>query len=124
MVAWLLTAADTRLSAAEKRGIICSMRITEPSVRKSLPLTADDQLTLSALRRSPMHLAVLGELAGTGVTESSSEASVLHAVWEVGIRAVREQVEEAGYAAMAAEREPSEGRSIARRRRPAWADEP
>ena len=99
------------------------MRTTESAARKSLPLTERDQLALSILRSSPTHLAILGELAGTAVSETSSEASVLHAVWEVGIQTVREQVEAAGYAQMAADREASKGRAIARRRRPTWAHE-
>ncbi|MEB3052136.1 hypothetical protein KV112_20725 [Mycolicibacter sp. MYC123] len=99
------------------------MRTTEPPIRKSLPLYERDQMALTALRRSPTHLAILGELAGTAVSESSSEAAVLHAVWEAGIQAVREQVEDAGYAAMAGDQETRERQAIARRRRPTWADE-
>lgn len=100
--------------------MICSM---ETATRKSLPLSTRDLSALSALRRSPVHRAVLADLAGTPLSETSSEAAVLHAIWEAGVQAVRERVEEAGYAEMAADRDPDVHKAVARRRRPTWADE-
>jgi hypothetical protein len=48
-------------------------------------------------------------------------------IFTAGLRAIREKAEEHGYAAAAADRlasgEAEESRRIARRRRPAWADE-
>lgn len=102
---------------------MCSMETAERPTRKSLPLNARDLSDLSALRRSPAHRAVLADLAGTPLSETSSEAAVLHAIWEAGVQAVRDRVEEAGYAALAAERDPIAGKAVARRRRPTWADE-
>ncbi|OBY30936.1 hypothetical protein [Mycolicibacter kumamotonensis] len=92
--------------------------------RKSLPLTPRDLRDLTAMRESPVHRAVLAELANTSLSETSSEAAVLHAIWEAGVQAVRERVEETGYAQMAADREPAaERKAVARRRRPPRADE-
>jgi hypothetical protein len=66
---------------------------------------------------------VLAELTSTSLSETSSEATVLHAVWEAGLKAVLERVEDTGYTQLAAEREPAtERKATARRRRPAWAD--
>jgi hypothetical protein len=48
-------------------------------------------------------------------------------IFSAGLRAIREKAEEHAYAAAAADRlgggEAEESRPIARRRRPAWADE-
>ena len=93
------------------------------TVRKSLPLSARDVEDISQMRSSITHRAALARLAGTEVTDQTSEAGFLHAVLEAGIRAVQEQAEEEGYAHMAAESETSERRAVARRRRPSWADE-
>ncbi len=93
------------------------------TVRKSLPLTDRDMQDLARLRRNKAHLDALGRLVRADLDESSSEAALLHAVMEAGLRAVREQVEADGYAAIAAERAPEERRRVARRRPPAWADE-
>jgi hypothetical protein len=65
----------------------------------------------------------LSDLAGEVVTDASSDAAVLHAVWEAGIRAVRERVEDEGDTEMAKGRDVHTGRAAARRRRPAWADD-
>lgn len=91
--------------------------------RKSLPLTARDLEDLSKIRHSVVHRAALADLVEAPVSESASEASVLQAVFEAGLRAVRHQVEEAGYAQLAAEMDAASRQASARRRRPAWADE-
>lgn len=108
-------------------GIICRMETTGRSTtprRKSLPLTPRDLHDLAVLRRSPVHRAVLAELADTSLSETSSDAAVLHAIWEAGVQAVLERVEDAGYAQISADREPAaERKALARRRRPPWANE-
>lgn len=92
--------------------------------RKSLPLSERDLRDLANLRRSPSHRAALAALAGSDLSDTSSEAAVLHAVWEAGLKAVLERVEEEGYEQMATERDLVARKAVARRRRPAWADEP
>jgi hypothetical protein len=102
-------------------------RLNEPAkARKSLPLTERDLADLERLRgRSPEREA-LAELAGV-VVESVTEAALLHMIFAAGLRAIREKAEERAYASAAADRlasgEAEEIRRIARRRRPAWADE-
>jgi hypothetical protein len=93
------------------------------SARKSLPLSAQDLADLERLRRSASHRDALSLLVDVEIAANASEASLLHAVLEAGLRAVREQVEAQGYAQMAGEIDASPRRSSARRRRPTWADE-
>jgi hypothetical protein len=61
------------------------------------------------------------------VVESVTEAALLHMIFTEGLRAIRERAEERAYASAAGDRlasgEADERRRIARRRRPAWADE-
>lgn len=54
-----------------------------------------------------------------------SEAALLHAVWEAGVRTIRGHLEAAAYAEMAASPDltAAEHQAAARRRRPAWAEE-
>jgi hypothetical protein len=98
------------------------MKVEKPT-RKSLPITSRDGNDLRTLRGSATHRVALSDLAGEVVTDASSDAAVLHAVWEAGIRAVRERVEDEGYTEMAKGRDVHTGRAAARRRRPAWADD-
>ena len=60
---------------------------------------------------------------GAGV----AEAALLRMIFEAGLRAIRERAEELAYASAAEDRRSGEDadadRRIARRRRPAWADE-
>lgn len=99
------------------------MGTAERATRKSLPLTPSDVDHLAMLRASAEHREALSDLAGSVVSERSSEAALLHAVWEVGMKAVQERVEEEGYAQLAEERDTSRRKSVARRRRPTWADD-
>ena len=92
-------------------------------VRKSLPLTARDLRNLETMRRSLAHREALTELSREDLDESSSEAAVIHAVWEAGMKAVAEEVEEAGYSQIAAEMDVAARKKIARRRAPSWADD-
>ena len=98
------------------------MKVDKP-IRKSLPLSSRDLDDLQTLRGSTTHRVALSDLAGEVVTDASSDAAVLHAVWEAGINAVRDRVEDEGYAEMAKDRNVHTGRASARRRRPAWAED-
>jgi len=95
----------------------------ERATRKSLPLSSSDVDHLAMLRASAAHREALSDLSGSAVPESSSEAALLHAVWEVGMKAVQDRVEEEGYAQMAEDRDTSRRKAVARRRRPPWADD-
>lgn len=93
-------------------------------VRKSLPLTASDVRDLAFMRDSSEYRRALHEMTGVEIDEGTSEAAYLHAVLDVGLKALREHAEDSGYAAIAAEQgEASTRRRTARRRVPAWANE-
>lgn len=97
------------------------------AVRKSLPLTQRDLRDLGLLTGSYARRSALFALVDVDLpdTVAVSESQLLHAVWEAGLRAVAERVEEESYAADAAARtvEDTARRASARRRRPEWADE-
>ena len=93
------------------------------AARKSLPLSQRDLQALAQLRSSAEQRTALANLVDAAVTEHDSEASVLHAVLVAGLRAVRRQAEEEGYAQMAEQMETASRQAVARRRRPVWADE-
>ena len=102
-------------------------RLNEPAkTRKSLPLTERDLADLERLRGQTPERDALSDLAGV-VVEGVTEAALLHLIFIAGLRAIREKAEELAYASAAAERltsgEAEEICRIARRRRPAWADE-
>ena len=102
-------------------------RLNEPAkARKSLPLTERDLADLERLRGQTPEREALSDLAGV-VVEGVTEAALLHMIFAAGLRAIREKAEELAYASAAAERltsgEAEQTRRIARRRRPAWADE-
>ena len=102
-------------------------RLNEPAKsRKSLPLTERDLADLERLRGQTPERDALSDLSGVAV-ESVTEAALLHLIFAAGLRAIREKAEERAYADAAADRlasgEADENRRIARRRRPAWADE-
>jgi hypothetical protein len=102
-------------------------RLSEPAkARKSLPLTERDLADLERLRGQTPERDALADLSGIAV-ESVTEAALLHMIFAAGLQAIREKAEERAYAEAAADRlasgEADENRRIARRRRPAWADE-
>lgn len=97
--------------------------VNHPSVRKSLPLSQRDLQDLAMMRASEVHRHALSRLVETEVTDESSEATLLHAVMEAGINAVRQQVEDQGYAQIADQMDTAGQRATARRRRPSCADE-
>ena len=78
------------------------------------------------LRASDDHRAALERLSGAVLGGGSiSEAALLHAVFEAGLKAVGEAAEAAGYAELAAQRADgsADARRLARRRIPDWAGE-
>lgn len=99
------------------------METLPKSTRKSLPLSAHDLEDLKLLKESPTYREALAKAAGVEISNSASEAAVLHAVWEAGLKAIREQIEDQGYAEMAAQQDAVQRQAAARRRRPSWADE-
>ena len=100
------------------------MATTQVSRRASLPLTERDVADIAKLRGSRVELAALESLVNVDLS-NSSEAQVLHAVLEAGLRAVREQADEQGYAALAEEQRATRQlrQAVARRRRRQWSDE-
>lgn len=94
-----------------------------PTARKSLPLTDGDLEELEQLRSSPERRSALARLAGAELSGSTSEARLLHAIFEAGLRAVRELAEDEGYAELARQQDPAARQGTARRRRPDWAVE-
>ena len=103
-----------------------AQRMSQPVVRRpNLPLTAQDEADLAVLRQSPSHLNALAELSSGMPTADVGESVLLHAIFEAGLRAVREAAEEDGYAQLADDyrRSADERRAMSRRRPPAWADE-
>lgn len=94
--------------------------------RPPLPLTARDLEDLNKLRGEPPIWDALWNLARQEApTGEVTESVVIHAIFTVGLRAIREAAEAASYAADAEDRrgEDAERRAIARRRRPDWAGE-
>lgn len=103
-------------------------RLVGPAkARKSLPLSEQDLIDIARLREETPEREALSELAGVVIAESVAEAALLRMIFEAGLRAIREKAEERGYASAAEDRrasgEADEARQVARRRRPAWADE-
>lgn len=94
-----------------------------PTVRKSLPLSERDRIDLDQMMKSDLHRQALSRLSKEAVPSEASEARVLHALLTAGLAAVRDEVEAAGYAQIAAEQDSASRKKAARRRRPSWADE-
>jgi len=86
-------------------GIFCCRiyGMSSTTVRKSIPLTAEDQAQLDRLRTpgTPEHEA-LNQLSGVPIPDNASEAETLHALLAAGQAAVVERVMLTGYAALAA----------------------
>ena len=87
------------------------------TVRKSVPLSRADRDGLQALRTDLAWQEAALEIAGVEVSETPSEAEVLHALVQVGNRVLADRVTEkemeAGYAELAAT-ETAEDRELAR----------
>ncbi len=91
--------------------------------RKSLPLTVRDMRDLERMQNSDRYRNALMHLSRENLPADASDARILHAVFTAGLTAVRQQVEEDGYAALAAQQDTAARRAEARRRRPSWADD-
>lgn len=99
---------------------------TPPVRRPSLPLTERDERDLTQLRQSADLGQLLARLSGQPVgNHDVSESVLLHAVFSVGLAAIRKAIEEQGYTRIAAEQaaESAQRRAEARRRLPTWAEE-
>ncbi|MFT4011090.1 MAG: hypothetical protein QM655_13725 [Nocardioidaceae bacterium] len=97
--------------------------LAKPVTRKSLPLTERDLADIERLRTSQAHQAAIASLAEVSVADNTSDASILHALLEIGLRAVRERVELEGYELMAQDQDAAKRQASARRRRPSWSDD-
>lgn len=103
--------------------------MSAPAVRRpNVPLTAQDEADLALLRSSTAHLQALARLTPgfSPVEQQLSEALLLHCVLAAGFEALRRSVEAAGYEELGAQyaEQGEQRRRIARRRSPAWAQEP
>jgi len=101
-------------------------RLQEPAQdRKPLPLTSRDLEDLERLRSPGPERTALADLSGTPAEGEVTESVLLHTVFAIGLRAVREAAEAQAYAEAARDRGATadEDRVIARRRLPAWANE-
>jgi hypothetical protein len=83
----------------------------ETQTRKSVPLTARDLADLEMVRRSPEAQRAVGI-----TIEGMSEATLLHALLAHALQHAREAVEEASYAALAADPEQKAYETALRRR--------
>lgn len=99
-----------------------SVSATHPT-RKSVPVDPHAQREIEQLKSTSAYRDALLRMTGVDAL-SVSEAVLLQTLLEAGLRAVRHEVEEVGYAQIAAETDFEETRRMARRRRPHWADEP
>lgn len=93
------------------------MDVALPSPRRlSVPLTGRDLADLETIRRSPERLNELE------VSSESSEAALVHAVFEKGLQLLKEEARERAYEELAADEEliayKAARRSVPRRRRP------
>lgn len=103
-------------------------RIQTPVVRRtSLPLTEQNERDLSKIRESSSYQMALEQLSDIKISKvKMSEAALLNAIFEVGIAAVQQKAELAGYAEIASslsEVELKQHRNESRRRRPSWSEE-
>ena len=103
-------------------------RIKSPVHRRtSLPLTEINESDLSTLLSSSAYQEALEKLSGMKiVVKDASVSALLHAIFEIGMSAVKEKAELEGYAQIAASQSKSDfqkERRDSRRRRPTWADE-
>ncbi|HVV75041.1 MAG TPA: hypothetical protein VHC43_03320 [Mycobacteriales bacterium] len=99
-------------------------RYAQSVVRRApLPLTETDIRAVEALRVSGPQRAALMRLLPEDLPSDISESGLLHALFEVALSRVREEVEAAGYAELALQQDDTVRRRAARRRRPRWSDD-
>jgi hypothetical protein len=74
--------------------------------RKTVPVTAEDTLTVERLRQpASAERSALAQLLGMELPPNPSEGEVLQALVEAGRQAVEQQIMVTGYAALAAARD-------------------
>jgi hypothetical protein len=83
--------------------------LSEPK-RLSLPLSKNDIRQLEMIRRSSQHLSALPGK----VSEDSSQAELVHAVFEAGLVRLREAIELSGYRELANDEESTNYRTSRR----------
>ena len=95
--------------------------------RPNLPLNAEDDRELERLKTSSQYRAAIAELADSRPSADAelSEGVLLHAVFEVGMAAIRERAQEIGYSELAADADyvAAKRERRAATRTPRWADE-
>ena len=91
--------------------------------RHSLPLSEMDLAVLAMIRNSQAHKEALESLIDFRFFPETSEAALLHAVFEAGIHALNREIEVAGYAQIAATQSAEERKELARSRPPSWVEE-
>ena len=105
-----------------------STRMSRSVVRRpNLPLNAEDDRELERLKTSSQYRAAIAELADSRPSADAelSEGVLLHAVFEVGMAAIRERAQEIGYSELAADADyvAAKRERRAATRTPRWADE-
>ncbi len=93
----------------------------DPKVARRLPVPLthrdEDELALLRAEYQPMIQSLLG------LSESPSDAALVHAVFELGMQQLREARRDAAYEALAATYDDAAARRVARRRPPLSADD-
>lgn len=84
--------------------------------RLSVPLSEHDDAELARLRSTET-------LETLGLAPSASDAALVHAVFDLGLRQLRERRMESAYAELALTYDDATARNVARRRRPLSADD-
>jgi hypothetical protein len=87
-----------------------------PKVRKSVPVTAEDQHDIERLRGDAAYREAYTAATGHDLPDKPSEAEALHALIEVGRSALKERVLLSGYAALAAAQDDEDRQLEAARR--------
>lgn len=85
--------------------------------RIGLPLTEDRALFIESVRRNPGAYAMLGALGQVKITAESPESTVASAIFDAGVKALREEIAALSYAQEAADPE-YRREAAAMRRRP------
>ena len=94
--------------------------------RATLPLTDGDLADLEQMKSDPALRTALDELTSGDIGSADvTESALVHAIWVIGIRAIRDHSEAAGYLDLAASFTPEElevRRHYATRNRSSWDD--
>lgn len=103
-------------------------RMNERAVRRpTLPLTERDERDLAAIRTAPEYQAAMATALGLDPSQTPdvTDSVVLHFIFTRGLESLQDEIEAAAYERLAEARRSTATtrKAIARRRRPAWADE-